>query len=199
MSIFTETKTLKSLKLVPELDIIITEHEVATLKDGVVITKTIEGRSYSNNQIEDFEMEVALAGASIADIVTSFNAAAIEQRDASVAALTVAQDALAVSEAKVASLQAQIDAYTPPVVVAPMVPGSVTMRQARLALLGADLLGLVDAAIAALPSPQKEAAQIEWQYASTVERNSGLLPAMGAALGLTDEQLDALFETAKTL
>jgi len=112
MSTFTETKTLKSIKLLPELDIIITEHEIATLKDGVVITKATEGRSYSNNQIAAFEMEVAPAGASIADIVTSFNAAAIEQRDEAVAALAPLQ-------AQVAALQAQIDAYTPPVVVAP--------------------------------------------------------------------------------
>ena len=54
MPTFTETKTLTSLKLIPALDIIITEHEVATLKDGVVITKATEGRSYSNMQIADF-------------------------------------------------------------------------------------------------------------------------------------------------
>ena len=41
------------------------------------------------------------------------------------------------------------------------VPQTVTMRQARLALLGAGLLAGVDAAIASLPEPDKSAAIIE--------------------------------------
>ena len=53
------------------------------------------------------------------------------------------------------------------------VPQSVTMRQARLALLGAGLLDDVDAALAAIPdATQRRAAQIEWEYAATVERIS---------------------------
>ena len=81
----------------------------------------------------------------------------------------------------------------------PAVPPSVTMRQARLALLGAGLLARVDAAINALPSPQKEAARIEWEYATEVQRSSGLVPMMGAALGLDDAALDALFIGAEGL
>ena len=79
------------------------------------------------------------------------------------------------------------------------VPPSVTMRQARLALLGAGLLDDIDAAINALPSPQKEAARIEWEYATDVQRSSGLVPMMGAALGLDDAALDALFIEAAAL
>ena len=79
------------------------------------------------------------------------------------------------------------------------VPSSVTMRQARLALLGAGLLVSVDAAIDSLPSPQKEAARIEWEYATEVQRSSGLVPMMGAALGLDDAALDALFIEAAVL
>jgi len=86
----------------------------------------------------------------------------------------------------------------PPAPPAP-VPEAVTMRQARLALLGAGLLPGVSAAIAALPSPQKEAAQIEWEYSQTVERNRGFVPLLGAALGLTDAQLDGLFVAAAGL
>jgi hypothetical protein len=78
-------------------------------------------------------------------------------------------------------------------------PQQVTMRQARLALLGAGLLAGVDAAIASLPEPDKSAAQIEWEYAAVVQRGSGLVPAMGAALGMTEAQLDALFITASGL
>ena len=81
----------------------------------------------------------------------------------------------------------------------PSIPQSVTMRQARLALLGAGKLAGVTAAINALPSPQKEAAQIEWEYSQTVERQRGFVLLLGAALGLTDAQLDGLFVTAAGL
>ena len=79
------------------------------------------------------------------------------------------------------------------------VPAVVTMRQARLALLGAGLLAGVKAAINALPSKQKEAAKIEWEYATDVQRSSGLVLMMGAALGLDDAALDALFVAAAAL
>ena len=81
----------------------------------------------------------------------------------------------------------------------PAVPPSVTMRQARLALLGAGLLASVDAAIDSLPRPQKEAAKIEWEYATEVQRSSGLVPMMVVALGLDDAALDALFIGAAAL
>ena len=84
----------------------------------------------------------------------------------------------------------------PPVVI----PQSVTMRQARLALLRAGLLDDVDAAIAAIPDPaQRKAAEIEWEYAQTVDRNSPFTQQMAAGLNLTAEQLDALFTQAAGL
>ena len=79
------------------------------------------------------------------------------------------------------------------------VPQKVTMRQARLALLGAGLLDDVEAAIAALPSPQKEAARIEWEYSQEVQRHNGFVSVLAPALGLTDEQTDALFVEAAKL
>jgi hypothetical protein len=79
------------------------------------------------------------------------------------------------------------------------VPQQVTMRQARLALLQAGLLSSVDAAIDGLPEPDRSAAKIEWEYAAVVQRASGLVPAMGAALGMTEAQIDALFILAATL
>ena len=75
----------------------------------------------------------------------------------------------------------------------------VTMRQARLALLQQNLLSQVESAIAGMQEPEKSQVSIEWEYASTVERTSPWMSTMGAALGLTDEQLDQLFETASTL
>jgi hypothetical protein len=79
------------------------------------------------------------------------------------------------------------------------VPQEVSMRQARLALLARGVLGLVDAAIDSLPSPDSEAARIEWDYSSVVARNSPLVVMMGAALGLDDDALDELFITAARL
>ena len=77
---------------------------------------------------------------------------------------------------------------------------TVTMRQARLALLRAGLLDNVDAAIAAIPDEtQRRAAQIEWEYASIVERNSALIQQLTPALGLTEAQMDELFATAAGL
>lgn len=73
------------------------------------------------------------------------------------------------------------------------VPKSVSMRQARLALLGAGMLASVDAAVAAMPGVEGDAARIEWEYATSVERTSPLVAGLTAALGLTTEQLDALF------
>ena len=91
------------------------------------------------------------------------------------------------------------ETFTPAPPEPPAVPSAVTMRQARLALLGAGLLAGVDAAIDSLPSPQKEVARIEWEYATEVQRSSGLVPMMGAALGLDDAALDALFIEAAAL
>lgn len=79
------------------------------------------------------------------------------------------------------------------------VPQMVTMRQARLALLGAGLLDDVEAAIAALPEPQQTAARIEWDYSSEVHRSRPFVQQLAAAMGLTGEQLDSLFRTAAEL
>ena len=81
----------------------------------------------------------------------------------------------------------------------PVVPPSVTMRQARLALLGAGLLDDIDAAINALPSPQKEAARIEWEYSQDVQRHNGFVSVLAPLLGLTEAQTDALFLVAEGL
>lgn len=75
----------------------------------------------------------------------------------------------------------------------------VTMRQARLALLQQNKLADVTNAIAALPDGEREVAEIQWEYGSTVERLSPLVVSLISALGLTDETMDDLFELAKTL
>lgn len=79
----------------------------------------------------------------------------------------------------------------PPVVV--YVPPAITMRQARLTLLAAGLLDDVEAAINALPDPQKAAAKIEWEYSNEVQRHNGFVSVLAPALGLTEAQLDTMF------
>ena len=80
-----------------------------------------------------------------------------------------------------------------------LIPSRVSMRQARLALLSAGLLSQVNAAIDALPSPDKEAAQIQWEYSQEVNRNEPLVTHLANALNLTEAQLDDLFLKASTL
>jgi hypothetical protein len=86
-----------------------------------------------------------------------------------------------------------------PVEPPPGVPQIVTMRQARLALLGAGLLGNVTTAINALPEPDKSVATIEWEYSQEVHRDRALIQVLGPMLGLDDAQMDALFVAAAAL
>lgn len=74
-------------------------------------------------------------------------------------------------------------------------PASVSMRQARLALLGAGLLDTVDVAIAQAGG----AAKIEWEYATEVRRDAPLVTQMGQMLNMDSAALDALFVQAVTL
>lgn len=89
--------------------------------------------------------------------------------------------------------------FMPPLPVVLVAPSAVTMRQARLALLNAGHLADVDAAISSLPSPDRERARIEWDYARDVVRDSPLIRLLGPALGLDDAELDTLFTEAVTL
>jgi hypothetical protein len=79
------------------------------------------------------------------------------------------------------------------------VPKAITMRQARLVLFTAGLIGAVQTAINSLPSPDKEKAQIEWDYSNEVLRHNGFVATLGPALGLSEAQIDALFITGAAL
>jgi len=90
--------------------------------------------------------------------------------------------------------------FTPAPPAPPVVPAAVTMRQARLALLGAGLLDDVDTAIAAIPDETtRRAAQIEWEFSNEVQRNNSFTALLGAGLGLGHEQIDQLFIQAAAL
>ena len=95
------------------------------------------------------------------------------------------------------------DAFTPPPQpeLPPVnpVPQTVSMRQARLALLGAGLLSTVEAAIAAQVEPLKSQIEIEWTYATEIDRQWPTLLALAPALGLDSDDLDNLFIAASQL
>jgi len=68
------------------------------------------------------------------------------------------------------------------------VPQMLTPRQARLALLAVGLLDEVETLLA-----NDKAMQIWWEYSLDIQRNHEHIVVMGAALGLTELQLDNLF------
>lgn len=86
--------------------------------------------------------------------------------------------------------QAEINALPKPIA-----PITVSMRQARLALLQAQLLDEINLAI----QNGTEADKITWEYATEVNRSDALVINLSVALGLTEQQLDDLFMLASTL
>jgi hypothetical protein len=104
-----------------------------------------------------------------------------------------------VTTTSVVTVQDQKDAKTAADLLAKRQKLIVTMRQARLALAQENKLQLVEDAIALIPEPDKTTISIEWEYASTVERLSPWIDIMASALGMTDVEMDALFELAVTL
>ena len=87
----------------------------------------------------------------------------------------------------------------PAIASPPVVPESVSMRQARLALLGVGLLDTVNSAVVAMPGEQGAAARIEWEYARDVRRDSPLVLSLAGPLNLSAEHIDALFVAAGAL
>ncbi len=77
----------------------------------------------------------------------------------------------------------------------------ITKRQLRLALIRNSIsISSVSAAIEAMPDGQaKEEAQVEWEDAATFDRLHPTLVLIGSSLGLTAEQIDVLWEQAKTI
>jgi len=78
-------------------------------------------------------------------------------------------------------------------------PRVATARQIRLALVDAGLLDSVQTAFTDLSEPLKTKAQIEWEYATEIEKNSPLIQALYPKLGLTEDDLDDLFVAAANM
>jgi len=76
-----------------------------------------------------------------------------------------------------------------------IVPLAITMRQTRLALLNAGKLADVETAIQSATDDIK----IEWEYASEILRDSATVTAIGEIIGMTSDEMDALFVFAKDL
>jgi hypothetical protein len=85
-------------------------------------------------------------------------------------------------------------------IIAPSVPQSVTMRQGREVLIDMGLLASVDTIIAAIPdATQRAKAENYFNMSNTMERQNSWVKSIGAALGLTETQLDEMFIEASKL
>ncbi len=76
---------------------------------------------------------------------------------------------------------------------------NLTARQLRLGLLRLGKLAGVSIAIAALPEPGKSQAEIEWQFASEFRRLHPLIVQLIPILGLTEEEVDLVWEQYSTV
>lgn len=81
----------------------------------------------------------------------------------------------------------------------PIVPQSVPMRNARLALYSAGRLKEVEDYIAAFEGVEGDLARIDWATALTVRRDSPLVAKLMVSLDMTSSQIDALFIAAAAL
>ena len=75
-----------------------------------------------------------------------------------------------------------------------VVPESITARQARLVLLQKELLDDVETLLSS-----NIAWQIEWDYASEIERSHPLIEAMRVNLNLTEDYIDDMFILGATI
>ncbi|MBN7778898.1 hypothetical protein JYP49_21820 [Nitratireductor aquimarinus] len=97
-----------------------------------------------------------------------------------------------------------IPAYAPPALTdeekrAAMPP--LSARQLRLGLIDNGItLASVQAAVDGIAdTTAREMAQVEWEYATTFERTHALISQIGAALSLTPEEIDTMWEAAGAL
>lgn len=118
----------------------------------------------------------------------------ITQKDYDALILSQSEGNTIIADAEGKPIIQLVEAPTQPVIT------SVTMRQARLALLQAGLLSVVQAALQSIPDDmQRQSALIEWEFAATVDKGSPWVANLTSALGLTSEALDGLFLAASKL
>jgi hypothetical protein len=99
-------------------------------------------------------------------------------------------------EAYLSKHQAEFDAWRG----ISQVPRIITARQIRLAMVGGGIsLDQISAMLEQLDEPMRSIATISWEYASEFYRDDPLLVAMAPMLGLSDEQIDTLFNEGAKL
>jgi|688.fasta_scaffold825088_1 hypothetical protein len=81
------------------------------------------------------------------------------------------------------------------------IPESISPRQIRLWFIQNNIpLATVENAINGIEDVVlRETTKVEWEYSPYVERNHPMINNLGAALGLTPEQIDQAFITASSL
>lgn len=94
--------------------------------------------------------------------------------------------------------QAAYDALLARVNPAPAMP-DLPLKKFRRALIEAGLFDAVEAAIAALPEPERSIARNEFEYSVSVVRTDPWVTELAVPLGLTSEQIDALWTWAAGL
>ena len=76
----------------------------------------------------------------------------------------------------------------------------VTARQIRLALFQYGITeSMIDASIATMDEPQRSTTMIGWKYAGSFDRVNQFVDLIGNDMGMTPQQIDQLWELAKTL
>lgn len=79
---------------------------------------------------------------------------------------------------------------------AEVVPQTITRRQLRRALLAADLLTQMNAALETWAEPRRSRARIDWQDGAEFERDDRTVKGLANDLGITSNQLDLIFIAA---
>lgn len=122
-----------------------------------------------------------------------------------IATITALEASLAAEQAKGATLTDQLaaakaardDALAEVERLSGVSRDAITRRQARLTLLSAGLLDVVEAYMSREDTPR--AVVIEYEDATQWHRDSALVTGVATALGLTDEQVDDLFAQARAV
>ena len=140
------------------------------------------------NITSDTGSPVPLDLTALAALLPDINAAALLAADAGQAAVA----ALAAKDAEIETLTARIDELT-------ALPETIANWRAKAVLALAGLIPAVELALDSMPEPGRTVARYAWDGGADLARNGPTVLALAAALGLTDEQLDAMFTQAASL
>jgi hypothetical protein len=97
-----------------------------------------------------------------------------------------------------AALQALADGSALPA-VPPRVPREIANWRAKAVLAQMGKLSAVEAALAALPEPQKTVVSLAWKGDAKIDRKSSMLESLALILGLSQSELDDLFIRAASI